>query len=525
MSKFTDDQQFAFDEIIEFIKDKDYEFFNLRGNAGTGKTFLTKHVSEWCLENKIRVCGLAPTHKARKVLGKFLNEDNFVSIPTMTVAKFLTKQRQHSYTGTKNFKGGDSEHASSFDLYIIDECSMISDKDVDNIVENLRKHKKKGLFIGDPCQIPNPSQSYQRNKDGTISKKNSSSFDFDYVKLSKIVRQEEDNGLIQISKLFRKRICDEKDIPREKVKGVIFYDDADKFYNKIKKEITKNTMLNTRIITYTNSSVRAYNKYVRSCLGYKEKFVIGELLMGYSNVGWPCPIIENGEEYMVRDVQEIETSIDEFRCKGNQVKLEILGQGGFVDVFFPHLTGQGNVRMLKKLKQLAHINNQRGSTKQDFRKYKILKDQVLFLENIYDYNGEIHSEESLKHKHPKLFRNANKYIDPKSRSFLNTKDKINEIYPGILDERVKDDKTISENERLVDRFLVIDMDICYGYAHTAHKSQGSTYENVFIDEKNFDKLTDCWNDRYNAYINGTKEKNQLKYVAYTRASKKAYVLY
>jgi len=521
----TDDQQFAFDEIIEFIKDDKYDFFTLKGNAGTGKTFLTKRISDWCIENNIKIVGMAPTHKAKRVLSNFLNKDSFMPIPCITVAKFLTKQRQHSYTGTKNFKGGDAKDASSYDLFIIDECSMISDNDVSKIVENIKRFKKKGLFIGDPCQIPNPCQAYQKNKDGTISKKDSSSFDFDYVRLSKIVRQAEDNGMIQISKLFRKRICEEKDIPRKNVKGVKFYEDPEDFYDKIAQKLTLDTMMDTRIITYTNSSVRAYNKFVRENLGFKEKFVVGELLMGYQNIGWPTPIIENGEEYIVRNIREVDKYIDEFCCRGYQVYLEICSTGGHVDVFFPHLTGKGNVKMLQKLKQLAGIVNQKGSTKEDFKKYRNLKDQVLFLENIYEFEGVIVSEESLKHKHTKLIRHVNNYIDNKTREIINTKDKINDIYPGILTQRIDDNKGISENERLVDKFLVIDMDICYGYAITCHKCQGSTYKFVFIDEKNFEKLTDCWNDKYQAYINGTKEKNQLKYVAYTRASEKAYVLY
>jgi len=55
-------------------------------------------------------------------------------------------------------------------------------------------------------------------------------------------------------------------------------------------------------------------------------------------------------------------------------------------------------------------------------------------------------------------------------------------------------------------------DVSYAYAITAHKSQGSTYEVAFISEDDIDL-------NYQ-----TVEKNRIKYTAYTRASKKLYVL-
>jgi exodeoxyribonuclease-5 len=55
-------------------------------------------------------------------------------------------------------------------------------------------------------------------------------------------------------------------------------------------------------------------------------------------------------------------------------------------------------------------------------------------------------------------------------------------------------------------------DVSYGYAITAHKSQGSTYNTTFV-------LDDDINMNFNVV-----ERNRIKYTAYTRASKKLYVL-
>jgi exodeoxyribonuclease-5 len=55
-------------------------------------------------------------------------------------------------------------------------------------------------------------------------------------------------------------------------------------------------------------------------------------------------------------------------------------------------------------------------------------------------------------------------------------------------------------------------DVSYAYCITAHKSQGSTYEVSFVME---DDIEMNWN---------VIERNRIKYTAYTRASKKLYVL-
>ena len=56
-------------------------------------------------------------------------------------------------------------------------------------------------------------------------------------------------------------------------------------------------------------------------------------------------------------------------------------------------------------------------------------------------------------------------------------------YPGMVLKRLRDVNTLGDSEELKDRFQILSKDIDYGYAITAHKSQGSTYKYVFLDEK------------------------------------------
>lgn len=55
-------------------------------------------------------------------------------------------------------------------------------------------------------------------------------------------------------------------------------------------------------------------------------------------------------------------------------------------------------------------------------------------------------------------------------------------------------------------------DVIYGYSITAHKSQGSTYDTVFLLEDDIDINTNII------------ERNRIKYTSYTRSSRKLYIL-
>jgi hypothetical protein len=100
-------------------------------------------------------------------------------------------------------------------------------------------------------------------------------------------------------------------------------------------------------------------------------------------------------------------------------------------------------------------------------------------------------------------------------------------YPGLLEARRRDmhSKPVTEGELLADAFKVVDRDLYYAYAITAHKAQGSTYDAVMVDEADFARIDRAvtTDNEGNVYWR-TKEKNQLRYVAYTRARERVYML-
>ena len=65
--KLTEGQAIALQQMLDFLNSNN-QTFCLTGFAGTGKTFLTKLLLDYCLKKKLKFTLCAPTNKAAKVL-------------------------------------------------------------------------------------------------------------------------------------------------------------------------------------------------------------------------------------------------------------------------------------------------------------------------------------------------------------------------------------------------------------------------------------------------------------------------
>jgi len=640
-SQLTPDQQEILTKILEFIRSPNETAKTLVGCAGTGKSFLTRQIVN-SIRNTLRVCGVAPTHKARKVLERYINDktetrprfieigEATLKIKTMTVASLLNKIRSHSYIGTKKFVRGGDNKMEQFDVFLVDECSMITDDDIDTIIYYAKQLNKKVLFIGDKYQIPAIGQGYKNNKNGTIQKKDSKVFELPTFELTKIIRQGITHPLLEIYPLLRKNInieyspdrtsnlitIEKLELPSvafDKIRnvytttdkefntlaelneyykiqteiGVRYYtestkasmtpfeektegDSLSKFEKKIKKEFTKDP-INKRVLVYTNESVRYYNTLIRKMLGYAKgrttqasadadspetlrvssnlaspdtsRFVVGEMLIGYTNLGFPDLILENGQEYFITKIEPtksytIKETKEYTNLTGEIVTLEeaicndgVFNKTGiFSRFFFPDISSESNYEILSELTKRAEKVNRQFSTKEDYKKYCKLRDKLLFTEDVYKFNDSIMTESEFRKVHPLLFKSVREVISEDSEGERKiTKNKLSEDlntkYPDLLETRLQDDKSLIETELLCDKYKILDKNLDYAYASTIHKIQGSTLLDVFLDESDLDKLKDCWNYRMDAMETRTREKNQLRYVAYTRPKNRLFVYY
>ncbi len=148
----TDSQQKSLMSLKKFAKSK-HKHFRLTGYAGTGKSFLIAQFLKWLQEQDINFIAASPTNKAAKNL-EAIGTDNGFSFEVTTIAKLLGQQPElNEATGKEEFVTGDST-IGDYDLVILDEFSMISKSNFEDIVCEIYGKDTKIVYVGDPAQLP-----------------------------------------------------------------------------------------------------------------------------------------------------------------------------------------------------------------------------------------------------------------------------------------------------------------------------------------------------------------------------------
>lgn len=460
----------ALTKMEEFYCNPTKKVFTLSGAAGTGKTFIIRYF----LDNIVKhsVCVTAPTHKAVRV------------IEGMTGRKGRTLQSLHGLRPNVNLDTFNIDNVKfdllgepqikNYYLVIIDEGSMINSHLYDLNLLRAKQYTVKIIFIGDKFQLPPVKERISKcftNNEG--------------YELTEIVRQEKNNPLIKLltvvrndvkcaSNLFLTYLKDNKsdivnDVGYEVVNEIEFKTRIHDIFNN--KEFEKNVDF-VRFTSWTNADIKKWNKYIRDDLLNKPTEVISkdDLFTGYSTIvdDYFKPIIVNSDDYIVDDL-EIRKSDYGFK------------------VYYVVLKSLGSLSM--------SIVNIVDHTDKTFSIY-------------YNYLNNLHFNAiySVAHEKGKRWR---EYYDFKNR------------YLSLIDFNLFNKGDIKVRGKVT-------KDLDYGYGLTTHKSQGSTYSNVFINLKNIiyyerdNKLIPISNNNNNPYA--IEFRNKLTYVALSRASKKAIIL-
>ena len=419
----TNDQDKAFTRVKSFFKDEDNPAIVIMGSAGTGKTTLMRYIVDYILDNHVgSIAAVAPTHKARRVLEKMLNTDRFLAIPSFTVASILGKIREHTYIGSHKYTSGSKQKMDKFDCFILDEVSMVGDKDLEEIIDYICSCDKKLILVGDQCQIPSPAQKLVR--DGSICyKPDSVAFNIaNLCQLHNIVRQASDSVIIKVASYLRDHLNDDVSL-----RDILTSIDVDprsiilthkEAYDEFNEDWVKG--LDTRIIAYTNAAVRSHNVRIRTDLKISDKMLVeDELLTGYNNVGWPVPVIENGTDYKVLSIQPTTKHIIHGYAglTGDLVDLVDVVDTTNISrkLFFINVRHSSNSAFMSEFVKRAERVNRRNSTKNAYRKYCQLKNRAIFLEDVYKYGGKIMTETDFRQNQPLLFIKVADVIDVKRK--------------------------------------------------------------------------------------------------------------
>lgn len=464
---FTKSQEKAVDGIIDFIAqpfDSNDFVRSISGPGGTGKTFITNYIIRHCKFSDSIIRCAAPTHKACRVLSNALNGKKVDTIQSLlglrlnlSLEDFNPVRPQFDPIGRNKLQ----DKTNYTRLLIIDEASMIPTKLYNYLIKVCKGKCCKVITIGDASQL----SPVNERKSVAFANNN------DIYYLKEIVRQEANNPITDLLKIVR------DDIKNKTYRFVDYlnlypsrYNEIGEGYSVVPKAQFANTIAREfnnpaytsnidmyRIIAYTNIAVSSWNNYVRNIIvkdAYKSVLTRNDLIMSYKNLvdEFNSQILINSEEYIVKDISDF---VDrKYGFKGIMVKFQAIHGG-------------------KVTPPILIINHKDRETLVAY--YNIVNGMMRDAMNETDHSART-----------KLWR---KYYEFKNKYLLCT---------NILD---KNDPTK----------IVLDRDIDYGFAITSHKSQGSTYENVFAD------LNDMLYDKNGHVYTNVDDVLRRVYVAFSRA--------
>jgi hypothetical protein len=391
----------------------------------------------------------APTHKAKKVISNTTGKDALTLHSLLGLRPDLDLDDFNP--NNPQFLPIASPKIGDYDFIIIDEASMINVDLYAMIKKTVKGMKVKILFMGDPAQIP------------PIGEKESVVFfdeDIEIHWLTIIERQTNDNPLLGVYDTLRNNLLtpsggfDRTTIINPNGDGVIFLDDKLDFrnavFNKFNSTDYRGNMDFAKVIAWQNTTVMKTNRIIRDSLFGENSNVVehNDVLMAYRSIqarkGY-YNIVENSTDYRITECGKRKKN--RYGIWGFKVNLaESYGYGIFSN------------------REVFIIDS-------------------LDFDNLHTY-AETHD----------TYKEYGLGVKKEWKRYYNFR-RENMVMTTIKTYR-------DGTKRPKTEIIVKDLD--YGYALTAHKSQGSTYQHVMIIENDMNL-----NPK-------TKERNQIKYVALTR---------
>lgn len=285
------------------------------GPAGSGKTTLLRSVLS-DFQNLNVVC-CAPTHQAKSVM------QEMTSIPAFTIHSIL-RIHPDTYEDQMDFvKSGDPE-IGEVQLLVLDEGSMLDTKLFNIMMESI-PHGCLIIALADPYQLQPP-----KHEPGVLSP---IFFDqrFERILLTDIVRQAEDNPIIEVATAIRKQGSDIYSRVGADGTGVIPYNSISSFMAKYFSMVKyPEDTLKHKIVAYTNGVVDDINGLVRKHIyNTEEPVVVGELLvmqepvykkMSHKGITISELMFHNGETVKVLDIMNNQENVGVFALPNFKIR-------------------------------------------------------------------------------------------------------------------------------------------------------------------------------------------------------------
>jgi exodeoxyribonuclease-5 len=438
----------ALNEMDRFMKSNETSM-TLSGYAGTGKTSLMEMIAKKGQKQNRPVMFCATTNKAAAVLNDRVSKAGFKASTLNKVFGINVEVDSSKTYNARNLvnvlKDVDIMPGTTI---IIDEASMINEENYKILNDIAKEHRLKIIYVGDEAQLAPVNEDkiskVFRNGEGKV------------IRLTQVERTDDNAILKEATAIRNGEPLSKVSSFNSKGEGVAYIspqhqDAINEVIDKYVKGLKQNPNY-FRILAYTNKAVTAYNNQVRELLGYDSPIPhVGEPMTGYANWGyeWRTKSYRfiNSESYKVTQVGRpatVQTRLDNGTPVVMQaVPITLEDSLGNIDTF-----------------------------------------------NFMDIKNNAQNRQSamiLANEKKRLWNEARRAYGREAKAAVYAK--INAIDSFLF---VNDN--IEDNNHNLLQAKTID----FGYALTIHKSQGSTFTHVLMDDVDVSRASMSGNNAANA---------------------------